>query len=301
MFEAKHATDLRSALVSAEVQVAFIADPGAFAADDPADKQSLLEARDRGLKVVTLEPMPGSLAELSAAGGSGAWARLCPLSRLMKPVRDAIDLLPTFGPVRSASIQCLSSSAEGSLGARLLDAMDLLLRFFDGPDVIDAAYCAPQSHGAPKALRAVPGENLRGRSLLRGDIAASVRFTGGRAASVLVSDQAARFELSGTLIGSGGRIVFTDRTLEWIGPAGEVIDKTRSRRTVRSAEGEEPLPSGAPEIAAQVRALLEGADLFPGSPADYGRALALAQTALLSARTGEGESPETMQRLTGVA
>jgi len=313
---ATHATDLRAAVVSAPCKLALILDPGSFASSDTADKQALLEARDRGTTVITLEPMPASLADLGSENvGPGAWARLCPLSRLTRPVREALDMLPAFGTLRSASITLCGSQNEGSLGFRLLDAMDLLLRFFDATETIDATYSAPSAPpGAanPSALRAVPGESLRTRGPLHGDLSLAVRFGGGRGASVLLSDQTASAMASGpaehhraiTLLGAGGMIVVTPKTCQWTDPAGKIVDKSRPRPLgsglARSLELEEPISLTAYEMAAQIRALLDGDELAPGSPAEFARALALAQTALLSSRTAEGESPETLQRIAGV-
>jgi len=224
-------------------------------------------------------------------------------------------MLPAFGTLRSASITLCGSQNEGSLGFRLLDAMDLLLRFFDATETIDATYSAPSAPpGAanPSALRAVPGESLRTRGPLHGDLSLAVRFGGGRGASVLLSDQTASAMASGpaehhraiTLLGAGGMIVVTPKTCQWTDPAGKIVDKSRPRPLgsglARSLELEEPISLTAYEMAAQIRALLDGEELAPGSPAEFARALALAQTALLSSRTAEGESPETLQRIAGV-
>ncbi|MGQ0628290.1 MAG: hypothetical protein ACT4PL_09365 [Phycisphaerales bacterium] len=297
-FGAALADDLRAALVSAEVTVALIADPGAFAADDAADKSALLEARDRGVKVLTFEPMPASVSELAAdVTGPGAWARHCPLARLAPAFRDAAEMLDSFGPVRAACVQALGRPIEGSLGSCLLDGMDLLLRYFAEPETVDAAYCAPV--GAGRALRLIPGETLRGRTLLHGDICATVRFSGGRAGTITASDQAGRFERSITLIGEGGRIRIDGRGVEWLNPAGELIEAPRSARRTGRAKGGHDAGSFIALAAEQIVEYVAECGPSPGSPAEYGRTLGLAQTALLSARTGEGESPATMQRLAG--
>jgi hypothetical protein len=89
-------------------------------------------------------------------------------------------------------------------------------------------------------------------------------------------------------------------------------DGTLGKR-VRGARGKRPVAGqGVPvsegeghflgAVVEQVRAAMGvGADVPPpgGGDANLGAALAMAQAALLSARTGEGESPATLRRMAG--
>ena len=224
-FGAKPLDDLRNAIASAEPGLLLIAAPGDFASDPNTaqqEAQTLRAARERGVKLATLEPLPASLLQLAAVSAKaaspvalgpesgaeseelrtslGEWAAMAPLSRLTSAAQEAIEAITggTFGPVRSATISCLGSPAEGSLGARLVDAMDLVLALLGEPETIDAAFTASD---AARNLHPLPGESLRG---LHGDMTANLRFGGGRAACVYCSSHAGRYDLAATLIGPGG-------------------------------------------------------------------------------------------------
>ena len=293
--------DLRAALSATEAALFLIADAadfGAKAAHD--DARVIRSASERGVRVMSLEPMPASLIELAAAlesseraldaGPRAEWARFAPISRWTSRVREAVELLDAFGPVRSASIQCLGAPAHGSLGARLLDAMDLVLAFLGTPDTIDACFVAA-SNG--RAIHTAPGETLRG---LHGDLAASLRFASGKAASVLASDQGGAWERVLTLLGPGGRLRVYADGFEWISVNGEKVDASRAKRTARGAAGVAPVVGAMAEQVEQFLTSGAGSAGFP----EYAQALALAQTALLSGRTGEAESPATILRMAGV-
>lgn len=293
--------DLRSALTSTTPTLFLIADAGDFGARAAHDDARVIRAAsDRGTRVASFEPMPASLIELAAALDSGEraldagpraeWARFLPISRWTTHVRETLELIESFGPVRAASIQCMGGPAHGSLGARLLDAMDLVHAFLGSPEAVDAHFVAA-SNG--HALHAAPGETLRG---LHGDLTANLRFASGKTASLLVSDQAGTWERGLTLLGPGGRIrVFADG-FEWVNPAGEKLDASRTKRVARGSAA--TLSPAVVAAADQLEQLLTAGPAAPGMP-DYAHVLALAQAALLSSRTGEAESPNTILRMAG--
>lgn len=310
-------TDLRNAIASTKVDLVLLAAADRFGEQRPAEDADVLrQAAQRGAAVATLEPLPAALVEL-VAGAQGAdietirgagsavarWARFVPLSRGTRALRDAHDIIAQFGTVRAASIECLGAPAHGTLGARLLDAMDLALTVVGEPETIDAAFLGAH---AGQAVHTLPGETLRG---LHGDLTAHLRFADGRACSILASNQAGRWERVITLIGSGGRLRIYNDGFEWIGIGGEKLDQSRTRRATRDAfkpptpkAAEIDAPSGcAAAIAEQVATLLRtGPSDTSTGVLDLSRVLALGQAALLSARTGEGESPGTILRMAGV-
>ncbi|MBY0308104.1 MAG: hypothetical protein K2Q09_05125, partial [Phycisphaerales bacterium] len=190
-------TDLRAALATAQRgTVVLIADPGAFGAPSPRgvspdatrlDVEELDNAHARGVKVVSLEPLPAALMQIAAAGekrgphdpaahGAGEWAMLAPLSRFRRPVRELRELLPTLGHVRSLSVHAVGTPAHGSLGARLFDAADLALTLMGTPETAHAVFTTPASargaHAAPP-----PADHLRA---LDGDLAATLRYDANR-------------------------------------------------------------------------------------------------------------------------
>lgn len=289
--------DLRHALSACRTHAFVILDPGDFATTH-ADADVLRDATERGVRVVSIEPMPASLVDLvtqaqvlgeAPAPGSTRqqWARFMPLTRRQTPLPEVLELLSGFGAVRSASIRVFGAPAEGSLAARLLDAMDLVLALVGEPETIDASL----GHSTVgRAVHLAPGESLRGPPTLHGDFTANLRFAGGRSAALHVSDQAGPWSKRITLIGPAGRLQIDDHGFEWLDQHGQRLDGSRptSER-----------PDLATVVAQQLTQLMTTASADPGLP-DYPRALALAQAALLSARTGEGESPMTITRMAGV-
>ena len=303
-----HVDDLRAALANTDARLILLADPGAFADGSSSPDATLLRTLSiRGVRIVSLEPVPAALVSApprvaaSAGGGedalaaaaSGEWARPVPLARWHRPFQEARELLESFGAVRSAGITCLGHPSDGSLGARLFDALDLLGAFLGNAETLDASYVGTQSG---RALHALPGESLRG---LRGDLTANLRFADGRAACIFASDRAGQWERSLTLVGAGGRLRVTDAGLEWIDGDGKRLD--RSRGSLSGDAGGE-FGSGAASvalIAEQIRTALESGAGSPGAPG-FARTIASAQAALLSARTREGERPGTLLRMAGL-
>jgi predicted dehydrogenase len=205
-------------------------------------------------------------------------------------MRLVAEVLEAFGPIRSMSVESHGSPAEGSLGAHLYAGLDLVLSLMGEPETIDAP-CAMLSVG--KTVRAIPGESLRD---LHGDITASLRFVDGRAAGLTVSDQGGRWGRTVMLLGEKGRIRIFDDGFEWIGPDGKTIDETRPRK---AKKGEPVLSAGPAAFVDGLSRLLDPGIPEPG-PSNHAAVLTLCQTALLSARTGQGESPSTIRRMVGV-
>lgn len=284
--------DLRSALLSLDADLAFLAAPGAFGTSPEDAKAALAFGARKGL-VATMEPIPASALDLT----SGGWAttraldsiRLCPLARLSAPFRAAHESLDAFGRVRTLTVEAWCSPREGSLGARLFSAIELILHVMGEPESVDAAFVPPD---LDRAVRPTPGDTLRD---LHGDITASLRFGDGRAANLVASDHAGRWNRTATLLGPGGRLRVFDDGFEWIGADGKKKDESRPAGSRRGVEG-----------AHAVAALKESLDRvldrsMPGEPpGDHAAVLAIGQAILLSARTGQHESPGTIRRMTGL-
>lgn len=342
--------DLRAAVAQADAELFWILAPGTFGTGQgPEDAAAIGAASSRGVKITTLEPIPGAALDLVAGGWASPGVvprpvdavRFCPLARLSKSFREAADLLETFGPVRTLAVEAWCASRHGSLGARLFSALELVHSLMGEPETIDAAYVGP---GFARGVHAVPGESLRD---LRGDMTANLRFADGRAACIVASDQGGRWSRGATFLGAGGRIRVTDAGLEWIGPDGAVVEqgalredeamggagevaaaasaaradgakKGTGRRSSSKAKGgagaasrtrstasESPALPFTPTVDAGVAAIADALArlLDPGSqdpgPTDYAAVLSMGQAALLSARTGQGESPATIRRMAG--
>jgi hypothetical protein len=279
--------DLRSVLTSAECEVVLLLASGDFGADPSgADTGALAAAKARGVRVISIEPVPGSASELAA----GRWTkprvgvtpldcvRFVPVWTMSKPFRHATEVLAAFGPARTLNLVWTAPPALASLGARLLGAMMTMHSVMGEPETVDAAYAWPSR--AP-GLHALPSESLRD---LTGDLTANLRFSDGRGASMLVSDQGGAWNRSLTLLGGRGSLEIDDRGFRWIGMEGATIDSWESAPT-----------NGVALLADAIAGALEGQP--EGPPGDIEGSLAMAQAALLSVRTGQAESPGMIRRI----
>lgn len=290
------ADDLRHALASAQVDLVLIADPGDFGSASPdQDLRALAAARARGVTIATLEPIPAAALDLAP----GLWndgadslhtadlAPLCPLHRTSRPAREAAEPIAALGPPRAMAVEAWANPAEGSLGAQLFSALEAVLALMGEPQQVHAAYTA---FGITPRLQVGVGETLRG---LRGDIGVSMRYDDGRSAWVVASDQAGRWERRMTLLGEKGRLLIDDEGFEWFAPEGQSLDVMKPRK---APKGEPPRPRAAHAIADSLLRLLPPAPPHD-RPIGLASTLAIAQTVLLSARTGQSESPETIHRM----
>lgn len=317
------ADDLRTALASTKAGLVLLAAPGGIGSGrggaSEAEIEALFACADRGVRVASLEPMPGSILHLPqdpsgiddgagmgvaigpepseepiAGGAASEWATFVPLARLSKPVREAGEILAQLGTMSMVSVQALCGPGQGSLGARMYDAMEMIAWLLGTPDRVDAAYVPPTANGRGRSVHALPGDSLVG---LEGDLSANLRFADGRAASVVASNRAGRWSRAITVVGEKGRLRFYDDGLDWISPEGAVLDSSRDAARVRgSAQQEAAIAPAARVIGDQLARLLDAAGPVD-APTNIGAVLSMAGAALLSARTGESESPETLLRM----
>ncbi len=286
------ADDLRNALAVAEADLLILGDPGTFGehARD-ADLESLRAAQARHLCVATLEPIPGAAGEISGTafaealhqGVLGDLASFAPLTRHTPMIGELYTVLETFAPIRSCSITLGAPGVLGSLGARLFDAMDLVRSLVGVPNIVEAAYISPH---AGRGMHPLPGQSLRD---LHGEITMNLRFSDGRCAGVLISDQLATTRASMTLIGREGHIILGREGFRWFDREGKVID---------AHECPDPGGIDPTELALGDQLI----DLCSGtgpkrSPIDYASVLSMTHSALLSTRTGQGESPHDVENL----
>lgn len=269
--------DLRSMLAAAESGLVLIADQAQLEGSEILD--TVLGAAHRGLHVLTLEPIPAAALHLS----SPAWRdapdtvreriSFVPLARRSSAYAGMAELLAQFGPIEAVGLRVLCTRAAGSLGARLFGVCELLSTLLGTPESVDAAHVSDS----------LTPDTLRG---LRGHLTANLRFPGGRSATLLASDSAARWSRSLTLIGPAGVIDASDHRLRWIAKDGKVLDESSMTDEM------DPTALEASLIADSIVASLTPA--FRSTPIDMNATLAMAQAALLSARTGHPESPGTI-------
>ncbi len=301
--------DLRSVLAERVADVVLIAALGDFGADsDRPDAELLVTASGRGCRVLSLEALPPSAILLER----GAWLepgharpvdayRWCPAARHSHGWRQAPDAIESFGRVRSMSVESLGAAADGTLGARLIGAIEVVCWMIGTPESVDAAYIGPGLGPTGVAVHALPGESLRD---LQGTMTANFRFADGRAASMVASNVAGVWRRGATLIGEGGSMRVTDDGIEWHTPDGALQDRSRPRverpwgAASHEVMAEAVSRSLDPAVAGSVAGA--GASAAATGGVDHALALIVAQAALLSARTGQTESVETIRHMSGV-
>jgi len=282
------ADDLRGAISSTDADFAWIVSPPAPA--DPAlDPATCLGAQSRGLRLIASEPVPPSALGYS----EGGWDRMrdgvrpldcvryAPAPRLCRGFRELMGAIETIGRPRSMRVESLCAPCDGSLGARLYDASALLVSLMGEPEDVSAVFATRTASG----VHVLPGDSLAD---LHGDIAASCRFSGGQAASLLASNRASGWSRSLVLLTSEGQVNARDAGLRRLDPSGETMDVSGDPDALVDAAGAHAEAIGA--ILAD--------DPVVWEPFDEAGALATAQAMLLSARTGQNESPATIRRMT---
>jgi predicted dehydrogenase len=265
LLESERADDLRLAAQREDLDLAFIA------ATLAGESDAVSQLESSGLRVVSLEPLPGSLTELTSARDLAEEAVFAPLMRRCAGFRSATDVLAHFGEPRCVNIFFRSGKGQGSLYGRLFDAMDIIHTLCGEPEQLDAAFASPVPGlpGVPEALRG-----------MRGSITINMRFSDNRCACVAASDQAGAWFRGVTVLGEEGCLRIHDDGFEWINAEGEKVDST--------PPGEQP--GYAALVADQINRLIERKDQSD-LPLDVGRLLALCESARLSCRTGQSETP----------
>ncbi len=298
IFDCPPVDDLRSVLTDAECDVILIASAEDFgAAAHQSDAAAVLNAHSRGVRVITLDPLPASALELAGPwttpgpGGITPLAGLSfvPLARAAQPFREAAEVLEMFGEPRTVLIEACCRPEEGSLGARLFGAIEVLLSLVGEPESVDAAYAPPDRGQLIRQL----GETLRNT---HGDITANFRFADGRAAALLATDRSGRWSRNITMLGAEGRLRIFDDGFEWVNSAGDRVDASRQVKRRGETPHETPQSPACQIIAEAITRTLDPA-VPTDSPLDHPGVLAVCQATLLSTRTGSAESISTIRRM----
>ncbi|MHC5023090.1 MAG: Gfo/Idh/MocA family oxidoreductase [Planctomycetota bacterium] len=258
--------DLRAAIHREDVDVLWLVAP------DPIAPDIRRLIRDVGMRAITSQPRPLSIAELGTAPAEARTAQFVPLLRRSPGYRRAQDVLEQIGEIQCVDVGFACNATEGTLVARLFDAMDLLSTLCGEAESIAAALVGAPEPGVPEDL-----------DRMHGHLAVNVRFEDQRAASVTVSDRGGAWNRHVTILASGGRLSFTDDDLDWVSADGATVDRHVA---------DERLGAGH-LVGLQIDRVLAERDT-PEAPPDTARLLALCEAARLSCRTGEEESPVRM-------
>ena len=261
-------TTLRDAILRDDVDMLWIASP------QPIEKDERRLLREARAGTVTTEPLPASAADVLGDPDEARTAHFVPLMRQGPGFERAGDIFDTFGERQAAHIFLGCGPGQGTLFARLFDAMDLAEAIGGTVEQVHAALWRPLG-GVPETLRS-----------LTGTLTINLRFRDNRCASLCISDCAGAWLRRIVVVGDGGCLRIDDGGFEWIAPDGRTIDAHREKRT----------PSPGELVARQVRRLLEGRDGI-NPPPDTARLLALCEAARLSAKTGGPEIPEKVMEM----
>ncbi len=245
-------------------------------------RDALNVARENGTMVLALEPLETTLDLFEGDEGededgeSGVGMILIPWMRMSPAWVAAADPQEVLGEVRSANVQMMGRAGDVSLHGHLRNGLDLLLSVFGFPDTIDAALASDQIQ-LPEKL-----------SEMEGVMTANLRFGGEGSACLQVSDRGAVWSRRVTLMGTTGQLECDDEGYRLFNGEGELVDE--------SVISEETMGAGE-LVARQWEHLINRSN---GPAAMDGKQLdACCQTALLSCRTFELESPQTMLRMYG--
>lgn len=282
---------------------------------DRADLRLLSSAAERGVRVLTFEPIPSSVAHLPSTDitrrGSASRSRTDqPTSADVFPARrtpdwwsavghDTLDLVSHVGSPCALAVQAIASQDHGSLSARLLDVCSLIVGLLGQPEQVDAAL-APATAGASLHLAA----DTLGPEL-SGTITLNARYADGRAAAAIASNTADTWRRHATLLTSAGTILIDDHNAT---AASEQPAQPTSLTISDPAQTTQTQTTHAvlfaSLVASQIGQIITRNEVASREHADQHAphdraALALAEAALLSTRTSEPESPATIERLAG--
>lgn len=244
----------------------------------------------QGSKVIAIEPVaatPGELAQayriVKPADGSTQ-----PPGRIVHaPAFDrSAGFLASAGPHdalgehRAVQMTHAGSAEAGSLFYRLFDAWLAVLDFIELPERIDAELSTDDTAGVPDDPRRLTGR-----------LTAHARLPGVGSAAVLATDQSAELTRRLTVVGDQAQLTVTTGGYQLTRTTGELMDQLIAERE----------PTYLEQLAAQWRRLIDQRTPPPEHRAERERhAIACCHACLLSARTGEPESPRRVLELAGV-
>jgi hypothetical protein len=263
--------DLRQMLIDMPARFVLIAAATGAGADD------IMLALGQSSDVLTIEPPSSHLdSALAWEKGQAPPGRLVhvPMWRLSPSYLAAADPQQAIGKIASMSLTTAGSEAAGSLFARIYDAMDMVVGLLGLPDTIDAALVGPLAE-APDDLRT-----------LAGHLTAHLRYPE-----------------AGVTLHASDRARQWTRRLDILGKDGQLRMDGRQYRltTDDTAEGDEVLDEATVDpaelIARQWRWLID--HRHGPETVDRREILAACRTMLLSCRTAQSESPQTLLKMAG--
>lgn len=293
---AEPAGDLRHALTAPGLDLALFLtpeapEPGAGPDTSPADDPEILRyCRTSGVTIATIEPAPATVMDWRALEDANLLTpiRVLPLLAHTPVFADASEAISTFGPVRTVAVAARAVRRDGSLGARLFDAMHLVHALIGLPESIDATFIPHRQAPTHQRPAHSPPESIR---RLHGDLTANLRYApGAAAASITLSSRAGHWFRGATLLSDHGCIRLDETGFQRFDTEGAMVDSSEPR----TIEGEPDIDA----IASALTRLLDPHKPAP-PPLDLPPILAMCEAAILSAHTGQSEPPAAILRMAG--
>ena len=270
MFQVERLGDLRQVIRRTDVDLLWLASPA------PIEEAERRLIREMDLLTISSEPRPGDIATLAIHPDDAAPEVFMPLMRRSESFQSALQILETHSPPQGILLSFRSRAGEGTLFARLFDAMDLIDQLCGEVESVSATL-AESGLSVTTARPPIP-ETLMN---LRGHMSLNVHFGDNRCASALLSNCTDSWYRSVTMLTDDGSLHLTDSGCGWSGDDGEIHEYAPT-----------PVSAGV-LVGRQIKRLRENLK-HPDPPPNYPRLLALCEAARLSCRTGQSESPSRM-------
>ena len=269
-FSVERLGDFRQVSQHQDVDLLWLASPA------PIEEAERKLIREMNLLTISSEPRPGDIATLANNPDDMAPDVFLPLMRRSEGFQSALQALETHPPPQGILISFRSRPGEGTLFARLFDAMDLIDQLSGEVESVSATL-AESGLSVTTSRPPVP-ETLMN---LRGHMSLNVQFADNRCAAALLSNCSDSWFRGVTMLTDDGNLNLTDSGCGWSGDDGEVHEFTHT-----------PVSSGV-LVGRQILRLRENLK-HTVPPPNYPRLLALCEAARLSCLTGQAESPARM-------
>ncbi len=273
--------DLRQAILHDDAQVLWIVEPLQIEIEERRLIRQRREHSGSGFHCVTCEPVPGLVSEIQRDPEEAETTKFVPLFRRSPGWIAASQMIEQLGAVRSVNAEFRSSHDQGTLFARLFDAMDIITFLAGRADLISARFTGRGGGGNGEgSAPGRPPDVLPGMSGTLGFIihCGEQRIAGGG-----VSNKAFAWSRRVTIIGESGCLHVTDAGYEWSAANAAATDESRVCDQLSPGE----------LMAGHILRVVEGVDAAE-EPADVAELLSCCEAARLSARTGQSESPGRM-------
>ena len=274
-YEVDFADDLRQFLVDHQADYLLLA------MSRPLDLEDVLIVMDAGVTLLTLEPLAGELHDLGKieakvnTGGIDAIGHVMrmPMFTMGPGYLSAASPQEVLGNRCVVSYESCGLYDTSSLFARLYDAWFTVLRFIEMPETVDASLIGP--------MKELPDHIVN----ITGTMSVHARLADGGSVLLQVSDRTGQNHRVLHVIGEEAELRVTNTGYDLRHPDGSVIDH-------QDEKAEQP--DYVKLIVSQWKRLIEAKDRGEDSARELPsskQVLASCLACLLSARTGQPESP----------